>query len=233
MHVPGSSYEFCVLIPCYNNLSGLIESLQSITYNKGSVCVLIVDDGSDKPFTDKDLPEEVNLKFFIIILRLAVNTGITNALNTGLQWIIKQLKTEYIARLDCGDICSENRFHLQVNFLNAHPDVGLLGTWCTFEKIASSAKYKYTTPVEHNKILKEMCFRNVFIHPTVIFRTDLVKKIGYYPSNYPHAEDYALFWSMLKVSKGAVLSQFLVKCEISINGISHKNRKEQLISRKK
>jgi hypothetical protein len=78
-----------------------------------------------------------------------------------------------------------------------------------------------------------MPLRNVFIHPTVMFRPDLVKQAGLYPESYPFVEDYALFWKMLKISKVAILPEYLVTCAVTHTGISLSNRKKQLIGRKK
>ena len=76
-----------------------------------------------------------------------------------------------------------------------------------------------------------MYFRNSFIHPTVIFRMDTVAKLGLYPFDYPHAEDYALFWKIINVAPTAILPAYLVVCELNEVGISSANRIKQLQSR--
>lgn len=225
--------DFCVLIPCYNDEPGLLLSLQSIRYDSQRFAVVIVDDGSrtaiDKTVLTRLLPHID----FIEVIRLNQNSGITTALNTGLQWIIENTTAPYIARLDCRDTCATERFHKQVAFLNTHPQVGLLGSWCTFKEESSNISYTYTTPLQHNEIIKAMHLRNVFIHPAVMFRTDLLKQTGFYPQAYPHAEDYAFFWKLLQVADGAVLNENLTACALVRGGISLSNRRAQLQSRKK
>jgi hypothetical protein len=78
-----------------------------------------------------------------------------------------------------------------------------------------------------------MHLRNVFIHPTVMFRADLIAKAGFYPHQYPYAEDYALFWTMLEHTKGAIINQYMVTCALSPGGLSAANRKIQLRSCKR
>jgi hypothetical protein len=78
-----------------------------------------------------------------------------------------------------------------------------------------------------------MYFRNVFIHPTVIFRKDYVMKVGLYPGNFELAEDYALFWKLLNEGVTFVDGRLLVTTRISKEGISYKNRGKQLIARQK
>lgn len=229
IYEPGTELDFCLLIPCYNNIDGLKKSLQSIHYPFDKHMIVIVDDGSGQPLTTTSINFQ-ELQSELHIIRHPINKGITYALNTGLKWIIENTNTKYIARLDCGDICDPARFFKQVGFLNTHPETGLLGSWCFFQQKESLKFYKYITPLEHEAIWKAMHIRNVFIHPTAIFRMELLGGTGLYPYNYPYAEDYALFWLMLKKTRVAILNEFLVTCSVDAKGISAANRKIQLQS---
>jgi len=226
-------YDFCLLIPCYNNSAGLKRSLASVHYNTNNYCVVIVDDGSTGAVKMAELRQPGMQAPPIHIIRLQNNKGITPALNAGLEWIITNTNARYIARIDCGDICNAERFIKQAAFLDAHPGVGLLGTWCFFKSEDRTQLFSYQTPLVDNDIRREMHLRNVFIHPTVMFRTDLVKKVGLYSEQYPYAEDYALFWSMLQEAEGAILGQCLVTCVLTSGGLSASNRHLQLKSCKR
>jgi glycosyltransferase involved in cell wall biosynthesis len=223
--------DFCLLIPCYNNFSGLIESLKSVVYPDNNYLIVIVDDGSSQAITIESVKTEIGEKKPIVILSNGTNKGIQVALNKGLSWIEENTVAKYIARLDCGDTCSFDRFILQVEYLDAHPETGLVGSWCKFEEKGTSLKYSYTTPTDHKAIIKDMHFRNVFIHPTVMFRSSLLKKVGYYPMDFDYAEDYAFFWKLILVSQSFILDKFLVVCEFNRQGLSFKNRPRQLAAR--
>lgn len=231
MGILKSSLHFCVLIPCFNDAAGLLLSLKSIQYNRSQFLVVVVDDGSMVPVAPKEIAAALGADFPFHIIRLPKNSGITEALNTGLQWILQNTDAPFIARLDCRDICTPERFYKQVTFLNTHAPVGLLGSWCIFKEEGTPHQFTYKTPQNHKQIVKAMHGRNVFIHPTVMFRTAVLQQAGLYPFDYPHAEDYALFWKMLQVTEGAILSEYLVTCAITRNGISLKNRRMQLNSR--
>jgi hypothetical protein len=221
--------DFCVLIPVYNNEAGLNLSLESIHYPSGAFLVVIVDDGSLKPVTLESLSPQWR-ELPLQIIRSPVNNGITHALNTGLKWISTHTQARYIARLDCSDRCAFDRFVEQVGFLDAYPAVGLLGSWCRFEDRDTGRAFTYTTPLEDAPIRKAMHLRNVFIHPTVMFRTALVQQAGLYPLDYPHAEDYALFWRMLQLADGAIIGRPLLTAALNSKGISASNRRTQLNS---
>src|SRR6185312_10904830 len=102
-------YDFCLLIPYYNNLPGLISSLKSIVYDSLAYALLIVDDGSRQPLLKEDIIPYLPQPLSLTILRLGENQGITRALNTGLRWLEEKQYCRYIARLDCGDLCAPER----------------------------------------------------------------------------------------------------------------------------
>jgi glycosyltransferase involved in cell wall biosynthesis len=221
--------DFCLLIPCYNNKAGLIHSLSSIKYPPNRFLVLVVDDGSTEPIEEKEVSNQLPVK----IISLEKNQGITNALNTGLLWIRDNLSVKYIARLDCDDTCDPERFNIQVSYMDAHPEVALAGSWCLFVGRNSNDRYVYKTPTEDKDIRRAMYYRNVFMHPTVIFRKDAAIRVGLYPENFELAEDYALFWKLMDVGLTFVDRRLLVTTRIDKTGISFRNRGKQLIARQK
>ena len=221
--------DFCLLIPCYNNRAGLMHSLSSVKYSPNRFLVLVVDDGSAEPIDEKEISNQIPVK----VIRLEKNQGITNALNTGLRWIQDYLSVKYIARLDCDDTCDPERFNIQVSYMEGHPEAVLAGSWCLFKSGNSGDSYVYSTPTEDNAIRKAMYYRNVFIHPTVIFRKDVLLKTGMYPTDFELAEDYALFWKLMGEGQTFVDRRLLVTTRINKTGISFKNRGKQLIARQK
>lgn len=225
--------DFCLLIPCYDNLAGLILSLRSIHYPPEKFYILIIDDGSRQPLTRELLQPHLPEAFSFEIVRIDRNTGITHALNTGLQRLEKLPPTCFIARLDCGDICAKDRFEKQVSFLRHNPGIDLVGSWCWFREESSGISYQYKTPTEHAEIQKSMYFRNVLIHPTVMWRYAAIKDLGQYPEDFPHAEDYGFFYKILSRKQCAIIPEHLLTCEINPKGISMTYRKQQLMSRVK
>ena len=224
--------QLCILIPCYKNFNGLIISIKSINYDINKYLIIVIDDGNIEEITkdkiNKELPSNLNIE----IIRSEQNLGITKALNKGLQFIYSNYSVNYIARLDCGDICSADRFYVQTKFLETNKNIDLVGSWCYFKDPQTGVAFKYITPTVHKYIKRSMNFRNVFIHPTVMWRVSAVNKL-LYPEQYPFAEDYGLFYDMITKVKSAIISQFLVTCELNNSGISISKRSIQLKSRLK
>ena len=202
--------------------------MESISYHKGKYLIVVVDDGNEEAIDEERLRQD-NVP--VRVVRLPQNKGITTALNTGLQWIIDTITCSYIARLDCGDVCDPERFYKQIGYLSINTDISMIGSWCYFQDSGKKIKYNYKTPVHHREIQKAMYFRNVFIHPTVVLRYEVLDKAGLYPESYPHAEDYAWFWKIVNRVKTALIPLYLVTCEINTDGISQTNRNLQLRSR--
>ena len=222
--------DFCLLIPCYNNYQGLIESIRSVSYSRPFL-VLVVDDGSAQPITSHMITNDVGDTMSVEILRNEKNVGITRALNKGMMWIQENTRARYTARLDCGDLCLPQRFTEQVNFLDANHSVGLLGSWCLFVDEITSERFTYKSRGSHEVISRDMYLKNVFMHATVMFRTDLAKKAGNYPLQFELAEDYAFFWRLMQLSRTAILEKVLVVCRLNRGGISYQNKGKQLAAR--
>lgn len=228
----GKYFELCILIPCYNNIAGLKKSIESIHYDNGKYLIVIVDDGSLQAVTEENIFGTNSPACPAHIIRLQQNSGITISLNTGLSWILQNIGCDYIARLDCGDVCDPSRYYKQIDYLRVNTYVMLLGSWCYFKKNENNFKFSHKSPEYHRQIKRALYFRNVFIHPTIIFRREIFEKVGLYPEQYPHAEDYALCWKIANQAQTAVLPLYLVVCEINTHGISFSNRIKQLQSRK-
>lgn len=221
--------DFFILIPCYNDLVGLRRSLESVRYDPSGYGVVIVDDGSSIPVR---LPiPGVALPRSSFVIRLAENQGIAAALNAGLQWLKQRNDYRFVARLDCGDICHADRFIRQVDYLKTHPDIHLLGSWARFENFSTGFSYPYRTPQNLDKIVTGMHFRNLFIHPTVMWRATVHDKVPAYPADLPHAEDYGFFCEILRHGRAAILPEELVTCKINPRGLSLRYRRRQLQSR--
>lgn len=214
----------CVLIPFYNDGENLLDTINSID---GDPDVIIVDDGSTTPAIQ--ITDQYTGILSLKIISLPFNSGIEHALNAGLKYCIDRY--EYIARLDCGDKCKNNRIKKQLSYLEKNLDCCLLGSWVDF--ISESGKYLFTSkvPSENDEIRKKMYINSMFIHPSVIIRSSALKDIGMYPTNRKAAEDYALFFKFTKKCRTANLTESLLDYVVSPNSISTKKRKTQIISR--
>lgn len=223
--------DFILIIPCLNNRDGLVRSLASVNYPADLFEVIVVDDGSAEPISAQDLKTGTIVDMQVKVLRFDKNQGVAPALNQALESLKGRSDFKYIARLDCGDLCINDRFPKQVHFLDTHPELGLVGSKVVFREFGSGNEYVYRNSIEHADILKEMHFKCSFIHPSVMFRREVVEKVGRYPENYLHCEDYAFFFKIIKQYISYIIPEILLVSEINNKGISARFRKRQLVSR--
>lgn len=157
-----------VIIPIYKPnkeyLSEAISSIQEQKYAKYEV-LLIVDGNVE---IVKEIVNRRNDDRFKILINTQ-GKGLSYSLNRG----FKESKGEYIFRMDADDICMPERFTKQVEYLDTHPEIDIVGTFAeTFG--AENVLYKsYTTSKDINA---ELLFKNPIVHPTVAFRKSSVEK---------------------------------------------------------
>lgn len=219
-----------LIIPHYKNKNGLYLSLDSIDSNE-NLDVLIIDDGSteNKPTIErlKSYKKYFGELFFI---ENPKNQGIEIILNQGLDFAVER-NYKYIARLDAGDICYPNRFKIQEDFMENNLDIALLGTQVNFTDTAGNTIYNKKFPTLDKDIRNKMHINSMFIHPSVIFRTEVIKTVGKYPTNYKSAEDFAFFFNIMQRYKVANLEDVLLDYEINFEGISMTTRNRQIKNR--
>lgn len=120
--------------------------------------------------------------------------GIAHALNTGL----REARAPLIARMDADDGAYPERLARQLAHMDAHPDIGVLGTRTRFETtVTTSSGMAWFTRWQNTIITPQEHYVKRFVdaplaHPTVIFRRDLVEKHGGYDTG-PLPEDHELW----------------------------------------
>ncbi len=96
-----------------------------------------------------------------------------------------------IALMDADDVAQPRRLAKQVEFLDAHPEVTVLGSQIdvidTHDRVIGYRQF----PLEHEAILRAFPRIIPVSHPSVALRRDLVESFGgYQVSEYPAAADY-------------------------------------------
>lgn len=188
-----------VIMPVYNTkeeyLREAIESILNQTYKDFEF--IIVDDGSTTDIKSiVQSYQDPRIKY-----HYQENTGIAGALNKGLSLA----NSEYIARMDSDDISLPERFEKQVNFLDTHPEISVLGSW--FEQFPTSIIIKHKASPKYLDFYK-YCHIG---HPTVMFRKKNFDKydLKYNPKYL--CEDYELWSRAIRYVKFANLQEVLLK----------------------
>lgn len=207
-----------VLMPAYNCEAFVGEAVASmLAQTFTDFELLVIDDGS------ADSTRAVLEAIRDPRLRLASNPhnmGLIRTLNRGLELA----NGHYVARMDADDVSSPERLERQVEFLQSHPDVDVLGTMVNLinvdgKQFGAIRGYPTDPQAIHRFLLRECCL----IHPTVMFRKDVVLAAGGYSPAARHAEDYDLWLRLSDHHKIANLPEQLVSYRMHRNQVSIKN----------
>jgi len=223
------SPEITVLMSVYNGEPFLCESIESIlnqTFDNFEF--IIIDDAS------RDSSRKIIASYDDPRIRLVENSnniGLTSSLNKG----SAIAEGEYIARMDADDISYPQRFEEQINFLDKNIDVGVCGTMAQF----IDSKGKVLRSVYNEKIMRkdgdmkaQLLFRPCFLHPTVMYRSQLIKSNGtmYAEIHGGYAQDYHLWYELSYLCEFANIPRVLLKYRIHDQQLSRDKKSQQLIS---
>lgn len=196
-----------VIMPVYNGMPFLPMAVESILQQTFSDFeFIIINDGS----TDKSTAYLQALKDpRVVLIDLPKNLGITLALQTGL----KVASGKYIARLDADDCARADRLALQVQYMEMHPDIVILGS--SYQLINEKGQViKYVNLSKKDlEIRWKLLFKNPFVHSTVIFRREVLiqNNLGYVQT---YGEDYQLWRDILQYGKGEITNLPLIKYRV-------------------
>lgn len=122
------------------------------------------------------------------------NRGLTFSLNEGL----KLSRASLVARMDCDDIATRNRFALQVAEFARRPDLILLGGQALLIDVHNTPVRTLRLPIGSEQTQKALLESCPFVHPSVMFRREPAQKKLGYREKFRHAEDYD-FWLRLSL----------------------------------
>jgi glycosyltransferase involved in cell wall biosynthesis len=213
-----------VVMPVRDGVRWLSEAIASVQAQVfSSFELVIVDDGSVDD-TPKIIGRFAQADPRIVAFRQG-KLGLVAALNLA----ASQSRGRLIARLDADDRMHPQRLDRQVQYLDAHPEIGLLGSWA--DKIDEHGTFiGRLTPETHPEKLKLLLRNgNPFVHSSVIVRSDIMKTLGYRCA-FEAAEDYDLWLRMSEVTKIANMPECLVQYRLHETNVSHRSQARQLFS---
>jgi glycosyltransferase involved in cell wall biosynthesis len=145
----------------------------------------------------------------IDLVALPEDIGQTGALNKGLGMI----DSEYVARMDGDDVSLPDRLARQVAFLDAHPEVAVVGAHALTVDSRGDPIMVLRNSVAHEDMINSLPFCNPLFHPVVTFRLDAVRQAGGYDASFAYAQDYALWLQLARTHRLANLDsiEFLAR----------------------
>ena len=182
-----------VILPAYNCEKYIGKAIESVLRQTLSDFELIIINDGSTDATELVIQEFKDPR--IVYQKNSENKGLIYSLNSA----ISLVKGKYIARMDADDIALPVRLQLQKDFLEQHPETGLVAS--TVDFIDSNNRHAgyweldkitLTPSLIKHVMAKESCIA----HPSVMGRSELFQKYRYkeYQRNI---EDYDLWLRLL------------------------------------
>jgi len=206
--------EVSVLLPVYNTpedfLRQAVESILNQTFQDFEL--LIVNDASttdvEKVISSYSDPR---IKYF----KNKTNLGISGTRNI----LLDKAQGKYLAVMDHDDVSLPERLAREVDFLDRHPNVGVVS--CQAKVIGTPAIISY--PETNAQIESKLLFDDCIIHPAALIRHSVLKENRIrYEEEFTPAEDYALWCRLLGKTEFHNLSEILFMYRDHPGNTSHR-----------
>lgn len=214
--------EISVVMSTYNEpkeyLSEAIESILKQTYQQFEFLIVI-----DNP-QNQEIQQVVSYysgkDSRIQVIYNEINMGLAYSLNKA----AGVARGKYIARMDADDIALPERFYRELMFLEKN-DFDMISC----HSVLIDEEGHETGSVRHlaKNPNKELLVYNFIIHPGVMMKTEVFRKLGGY-RNFYKSQDYDLWLRMVSNNyRIGILEECLIKYRLRGNSITEKNMLEQ------
>jgi hypothetical protein len=197
--------QVSVIVPVYNKLQYLNECIGSILDQADvNFEVIAVDDGS----TDESLQFLSQVRDNRLRIISQGNKGVEAARNVGIQASV----APFIAFHDADDIMQPHRLAMQVKYLVAHPEIGLVGSWAAIQKDGKQSLFSLRPSSKNCSLQLSLLFDNPFVTSAIMVRREVLADVGGFTEGQGSrfCEDYDLWQRVSTKYKVANIPQEMV-----------------------
>lgn len=213
-----------VLIPVYNGIPYINQTLDSILNNNyKNIEIILVDDGSKD--ASKKICRDYESKYSNVkFISFEKNKGMDRALNAG----VKLAKGKYIARINQDDLIMPDRLEKQVKFLEKNKDYVAVGGQIVLFTNENPQYAKVSFPLTDSEIRGRWLMFSPFSDPTVTYRKSAILETpGYSQIMWP-ADDVHMWYMLGSLGKLANLPNVVTKVRWHSGAGSIKSHKRQM-----
>ena len=211
-----------VIMPVYNTkdeyLRQAIKSILEQSYKDYEFIIL------------NDSPENLHIKEIVSSYQDSRIKYFENEQTLGVAKSYNRLldlaKGEFIAVMNHDDISQPKRLEKQVDYLENHPEVGLVGT--AYKKFGEINRFKtIENPKDDAAIRALLLFKSSIHHPTSMYRRSLVEEHHIrYKEEYVSLNDRKFYYDIGQYAKLANMSEVLYRYRFHKDMVSKKKKPE-------
>ena len=190
--------KISIVMSVFNNEADVGEAIESMLNQSFSDFELIIinDASTDNSATIIESYQQKDGR--IRVVHNEDNRKLAASLNRGIQLA----SSEFVARMDADDVSFPQRLEIQYNYMKAHAEVAVCGTWV---ELYESPAIVWKTSETAEKANCSAFFESCFHHPTVMIRKSVLDQFGGYDESIQFAQDCHL-WSRLVFDHQQVLN---------------------------
>ena len=187
--------KLAVILPAYNAENFIAECLESLLNQTFSdFCILAVNDASTDN-TGNILEDYAAKDTRLRVYHLPQNQGEPAVMQFAMN-MLNYMNVEYVARMDADDICVPHRFEKQVQYLDEHPEIDILGSNALlFNNGKTDKATKVSTLPLLDKDIKAhfSLARDNIINPSSMWRHSSIKALNINNAQTATAPDFHMW----------------------------------------
>jgi glycosyltransferase involved in cell wall biosynthesis len=126
----------------------------------------------------------------------------------------QEIRGEFVAVLDADDISHPERLARQVEFLRAHPDVALVGSWARYIDQLGRTFAEFKPPTNHEELRDCLAWHRPIVHSSTMYRHASAVRVGGYSEDLIYASDLGLILSLAEHHNIGMIDEFL--CQLRV-----------------
>ncbi|MCS3904319.1 glycosyltransferase involved in cell wall biosynthesis [Methylohalomonas lacus] len=213
--------KISVIIPAYNRgryIRQTVESVLNQTYT--NMELIVIDDGSTDD--SRDILEGYGDRITLLEHDGRQNRGQSASINLGLD----RASGEYLAILDSDDYWEPNKIESQVEYLEQHPEIGLV--YGNGTAVSGNGEFLYNiyppTHLEENKPEKVLLNCYFSLPSNALMRMGLLRKAGYFDETLRAGQDHDMAVRIAEVARLAYIDEHLFHYRRHGESISKSNK---------
>ena len=187
--------KLAVILPAYNAEAHLAECLDSLLNQTfQDFCILAINDASIDN-TSKILESYAKMDPRLRVYHFTQNQGEPSAGKLAKD-ILNYMNVEYVARMDADDICARHRFEKQIQFLDNHPEIDILGSNAVIfhhERTDKSPEISDLPLLDKDIKAHFSLARGHMINPSTMWRHSSIKELGLNYAQTSTAPDFHMW----------------------------------------
>lgn len=200
-----------VIVPAYNHERYVLECLESIHNQTYRNFLWVVVDDFSKDRTPEILKEHKDRFGYELVLHDR-NWGISKTLT---ETIKTYAKGEYLVLCASDDVLLPNKIELQLKFLQENPQYGMCySRSIPIDENSVEIKWRDRYKYKSGFIFEEVLCREFSLGIDTMYKTEVLKDVGYYSSNIL-AEDYYVYSKIAQKYQIGFLDAYLYKYRVT------------------